>query len=245
MKPVAICRYAPHEGPGYFATYLTQHRVPWCVIKLDRSEALPDVNDVTGLAMMGGAMSVNDDLRWIQPMLALIRACVACDVPVIGHCLGGQLLAKAIGGEVTRNTVKEIGWGPIDVVDNLVGREWGPADAFTSFHWHGETFSIPPRATRIWSSRHCDNQAFVLGNHIAMQCHVEMTEDMIGSWCETGAAEIARDTGRSPGVQSAAAMRENLAARVETLHRIADRVYSRWLQGVEKGLRSSPHRISP
>src|SRR5687768_2537020 len=111
MKPIVICRYAPHEGPGYFATYLTQRRVPWRLVKLDERDGLPEPGEFAGLAMMGGPMSVNDDLPWMAPMLELARQSVAAGVPVIGHCLGGQLLSKALGGHVTRNAVKEIGWG--------------------------------------------------------------------------------------------------------------------------------------
>ena len=123
MKPVVICRYAPHEGPGYFATYLTRHEIPWQLAKLDEGDSLPDIGAIAGLAMMGGPMSVNDDLPWIAPMLDSIRAAIEAQVPVIGHCLGGQLLAKALGGRVTRNPVKEIGWGCVDVLGTQVALE--------------------------------------------------------------------------------------------------------------------------
>ena len=232
MKPVAICRFAPHEGPGYFATYLTRHKLPWRLVKLDEREPLPLVGEIAGLAMMGGPMSANDDLPWIAPMLDLVRESVCSNVPVIGHCLGGQLLAKALGGEVTRNRVKEIGWGRVDVARTTIAREWGPPASFLSYHWHGETFSIPPGATRIWSSAHCPNQAFTLGNHIAMQCHVEMTEELIRCWCETGAQEIEHELGRSPAVQAAHEMTADVAAKLRNLSAAADRVYDRWLLGL-------------
>ena len=228
MKPVAICRYAPHEGPGYFAMYLTRRSVPWHLVKLDEGEALPLPGAFSGLAMMGGPMSVNDDLPWIAPMLDLVRQSVAADVPVIGHCLGGQLLSKALGGRVTRNPVKEIGWGGVEPTDRALAPLWGPAGRFVSYHWHGETFSIPDGAVRIWSSAHCGNQAFVLGNHIGMQCHIEMTEALIDTWCETGGDEIARELGRSPAVQTPEAMRADVASKLEALHAVADRVYDRW-----------------
>ena len=118
MKPVAICRYAPQEGPGYFATYLSVHGIPWRLVKLDKGEMLPEASAISGLAMMGGAMSVNDDLSWIAPMLDLVRSAVTKRTPVIGHCLGGQLMSKALGGEVRANPVKEIGWGEVEVVTN-------------------------------------------------------------------------------------------------------------------------------
>jgi GMP synthase-like glutamine amidotransferase len=232
MKPIVICRYAPHEGPGYFATYLTRRALPWQLAKLDEGDALPSPGDFSGLAMMGGPMSVNDDLPWIAPMLDLARQSVSHDVPVIGHCLGGQLLSKALGGRVTRNRVKEIGWGDVNVEQTPSARLWGPETPFLSYHWHGETFSIPEGATRIWSSAHCDNQAFVLGKALGMQCHIEMTEALIESWCATGADEISHALGRSPAVQTSEAMRVDIAARLDALHRVADSVYDRWLHGV-------------
>jgi GMP synthase-like glutamine amidotransferase len=233
MKPVLICRYAPQDGPGYFATYLTQQRIDWCLVKLDEGEVLWDVNSVSGLAMMGGPMSVNEELPWLTPMLSLVRDCVASDVPVIGHCLGGQLLSKALGGVVTRNALKEIGWARVDIENATVARQWGPMEPFISYHWHGETFSIPAAATRIWSSAHCTNQAFVIDQHIGMQCHIEITEPMIDEWCQTGADEIERGAIRSPAVQTPAAMHENMSSKVEDLHRVADRVYGRWIDGLK------------
>lgn len=234
MKPVVICRYAPHEGAGYFATYLERHEIPSRVVKIDEGEPLPRVGSISGLAMMGGPMSVNDDLPWIAPMLDLVRASVDASVPVIGHCLGGQLLAKALGGKVTRNRVKEIGWGQVDVLATPATSRWGPAESFLSYHWHGETFSIPSGAVRIWSSAHCDNQAFALGPHFGMQCHIEMTEDMLRTWCETGVREIERNIGRSPAVQTPEAMRVDLSSKLESLNRIADRVYDRWTEGLKR-----------
>jgi GMP synthase-like glutamine amidotransferase len=232
MKPVVICRYAPQDGPGYFATYLTQHGIDWCLVKLDEGEALPDVNSVTGLAMMGGPMSVNDAQPWLTGMFSFIRECVELDVPVIGHCLGGQLLSKALGGVVTRSAVKEIGWARVEIESATVARQWGPAEPFVSYHWHGETFSIPPAAIRIWSSAQCANQAFVIDKHIGMQCHIEVTDRMIDEWCETGLHEIELDLMRSPTVQTPAAMRENMTSKLEDLHRVADRVYGRWIEGL-------------
>ena len=181
MKPVAIFRHSVTEGAGYFATFLESRRIPWQLIKLDEHEAVPpDSRRYCGLCFMGGPMSANDDLPWIAPVLALIRDAVRAEVPVIGHCLGGQLMAKALGGGVSRNAVKEIGWGRVEVLPGDEARRWlGDAPSFVSFHWHAETFTIPPGATRIAASAYCDNQMFVLGKHAGMQCHVEMTPQLI------------------------------------------------------------------
>ncbi len=235
MKPVAIFRHAPTEGPGYFATYLERRGVPWQLVKVDQGEAVPDdPRRFSGLTFMGGPMSVNHDLPWIAPVLKLIRSAVETDVPVLGHCLGGQLMAKALGGEVTRNPVKEIGWGRVDVLDSPAAIEWFGAGlkSFNSFHWHGETFSIPPGATRVASSPYCENQAFALGRHLGMQCHVEMTRKLIESWCESGAREIA--WAKSPAVQPAATIRAEIEARLPELHRVADLVYDRWTAGLAR-----------
>ncbi|MEO8166287.1 MAG: type 1 glutamine amidotransferase, partial [Betaproteobacteria bacterium] len=96
MNPVAIFRHSPTEGPGYFATYLDRQGLPWRLIALDQGEPVPSQTKVfSGLVFMGGPMSVNDDLPWIAPVLSLIRHAVADGMPVLGHCLGGQLMAKA------------------------------------------------------------------------------------------------------------------------------------------------------
>ena len=236
MKPIAIFRFARSEGPAYFATYLEQRAIPWKLFALDEGRAVPkDAHRFSGMAFMGGPMSVNDDLPWIKPMLELVRDAVRKDVPTLGHCLGGQLMSRALGGEVTRARVKEIGWGQVEVADNNVAREWfAPLAAFESFHWHGETFSIPPGATRVLGNANCANQAFATGRHLGMQCHIEMTEDLIRAWCRGGADEI-RESAASPGVQAPAKMEKNLEARVAALHVLADRVYDRWMQGVSRG----------
>ena len=236
MHPVLIFRHAPVEGPGYFATFLDRHAIPWKLVRIDAGDPLPPkLNGASGLCLMGGPMSVNDDLPWIAPALALICEAVASDVPVIGHCLGGQLMARALGGEVRANPVKEIGWGEVRITDRKAAAPWlGEAQTPLSvFHWHGETFSIPPGAARILESDWCANQAFVLRDlHLGMQCHVEMTPDLVQSWCTSGARELAETT--SPAVQSAAVMQADLVARTERLHRVADKIYSRWIQGLRK-----------
>ena len=173
-------------------------------------------------------MSVNDDLPWIIAALELVREAVRKDVPALGHCLGGQLMSKALGGEVTRAKVKEIGWGEVLAAYNGVAREWfGALSAFESFHWHGETFSIPPGATRILENEHCENQAFALGVHLGMQCHVEMTAELVRWWLEGGAQEM-KESEKSPGVQKAQEMEKDLERRLAALHEVANRLYDRW-----------------
>lgn len=235
MKPVAIFRHSSTENAGYLALFLTQHAIPWKMIHVDLGEAVPeDASAFSGLVFMGGTMSVNDDLPWIPKMLALILDAYAADIPMLGHCLGGQLMSKALGGMVTKNPVKELGWDRTEVSDNATAREWfGDIRAFDSFHWHGETFSLPPGAVHLLSSAHCANQAFAIGKHLGLQCHVEMTEPMIREWCEVGAAELAANTG-SPAVQSAQVIQSQMPDKLPELQRVATQLYRHWLQGLAK-----------
>jgi GMP synthase-like glutamine amidotransferase len=234
MKPVAIFRHSPTEGPGHFAEHLDARNMPWNLLAVDRGDPVPaSPLGYAGLVFMGGPMSVNDDLPWIPPMLSLVRQAVADGVPVLGHCLGGQLVSKALGGVVTRNPTKEIGWGRVLVDDNPVARHWfGDLQGFESFHWHGETFSLPPGATRIMSSAWCGNQGYAVGPHLGMQCHVEMTESLIDSWCNDGEAEIAASPG--PAVQLTPQIRAEMPAKLGQLQRVAERLYDRWLEGLKR-----------
>ena len=194
-----------------------------------------DARRFSGLVFMGGPMSVNDDLPWIIPALELVRDAVRKDVPVLGHCLGGQLMSKAFGGNVTANRIKEIGWGEVRVADNGVARAWlGDLPAFESFHWHGETFSIPPGATRILEGEHCANQAFAIGKHLGMQCHVEMTDELVNTWLETGGKEI-EESRKSPAVQSPEDIRTDLEAKLGRLNEVASTLYDRWTEGLSRG----------
>lgn len=235
MKPVAIFRHTRTEGPAYFATYLERRNIPYRMVKVDEGDAVPvTAAAFSGLCFMGGPMSVNDDLPWIAQVCDLIRDAVARDVPVIGHCLGGQLMAKALGAKVMRNPVKEIGWGEVEVLDQAAAQQWLGDDltSFLSFHWHGETFAIPDGAVRIMASDACANQAFVLGKHFAMQCHVEMTEDMIRTWCRDWAKEVEALAGRMASVQTPAEIEQGMTEKVRALNAVADRIYDRWVAGL-------------
>ena len=235
MKPVAIFRTAGTEGPGYFATYLERRSIEWRVVALDEGQRVPrDARRFSGLCFMGGPMSMNDELPWIAPALELVCDAVRKDVPVIGHCLGGQLMSKAFGGSVGPNALKEIGWGEVRATDNTVSREWlGELQAFESFHWHGETFSIPPGGTRILENANCANQAFALGKHLGMQCHVEMSAELVRLWLRGGGEEIAASRS-SPAVQPPEEIEREIERRVAGLNQVANRLYDRWTEGLSR-----------
>ena len=234
-KQILIFRHFPTEGPGYFARFLDRQGLAHRTIKVDEGEPVPEsIADIPGLVFMGGPMSVNDRLPWIPKTLRLIREAVAADVPVLGHCLGGQLLSKALGGRVHGNRAKEFGWLPVTAVDSPLAGAWldGLPPRFEVFHWHGETFSIPPGATHLLRSRYCRNQAFVIGKSLGLQCHIEMTPELVRSWAHAGAGEIARAL-PAASVQRPAQMLISLPQRTTRLNRIADVLYSHWIQGLK------------
>jgi GMP synthase-like glutamine amidotransferase len=235
MRDVAILRFSPTEGPAYFAAWLDARGLAWRLVPVDEGAAVPaDARAYAGIAMMGGPMSVNDALPWVAPLCALLREAVAAEVPVIGHCLGGQLLAKALGAQVRRAATPEIGWIDVDVDDARAGKEWfGGRARFETFQWHYEAFALPPGATRVLTNRFNVEQAYVVADrHVGLQCHVEMTPDLVEAWLATGARELPQAS--TPALQSAADIRAGLEVRTGALNAVADDVYARWVQGLRR-----------
>jgi GMP synthase - Glutamine amidotransferase domain len=236
-KPVAVFRYSDTEGPGHFATFLDARGVPWTLVKLDEGDAVPASSEpFAGLGFMGGPMSANDDLPWTAPVLALMRDARSRGVPMIGHCLGGQMMSRALGGAVTRNPVKEIGWNRVKVEDSALARAWFGADLreFTTFQWHGETFTIPPGGERILTGDYCPNQAYVVDDrHLGLQCHVEMTPEMIASWIASGRSEVEANLA-SPAVQPVERITDEMPARLPVLSSAAERLYERWASNLKR-----------
>lgn len=233
MKPIAIFRHLECEGPGYFADFLDQQQLPYTLIRIDQHDPVPvSTDDYSALVFMGGPMSVNDDLQWIADELRLIRQAHEVGMPLLGHCLGGQLIAKALGGIVSKNPVKEIGWHTVSRHHNPASEDWlGPLPSeFEVFHWHGETFSIPRGATPLLSSRYCENQAFAIGNTLALQCHVEMTAPMVEEWVNEYANELSNP---SQSLQAGSTILEDLETRISRLKPVADRIYQRWVRALQ------------
>jgi GMP synthase-like glutamine amidotransferase len=241
MKPVAIFRHNSTEGPGYFATFLEAHSIPFKVIAIDCGNPVPTSIDMfSGLCFMGGPMSVNDPLAWIAEECALIRLAIEHDIPVIGHCLGGQLMSKALGGTITQNPVKEIGWGEALAENSEIAHHWlgetlgNVSSAATLFQWHGETFSLPQGATRILTNDFCTNQMFALGRHLGMQCHVEMTPEMIAEWSKSWASEVAGMPALPDSVQTPEQIQAQTSAHLTGMRRLADQLYTVWIGGLSR-----------
>ena len=174
---VQVLQHVPFEGPGSMAGWLAARRIEVGVTRLFAGDPLPSAGDVDGLVAMGGPMSVNDEreFAWLRPEKQLVREVVDRGLPVLGVCLGAQLMAAALGARVYPGPAKEIGWFPIRGVPNVAPAfEFAPKQL--AFHWHGETFDLPPGAVRTASSAGCENQAFQVGRRaIALQFHLETT----------------------------------------------------------------------
>ena len=184
-------RHVPFEDVGLIAPALAARGIELLYDDAFReTDAHPDWHSAAGLIFMGGPMSANDALPFIQREIGIIEAALAARRPVLGVCLGAQLLARALGARVYRNPVKEIGWAPVYWTeaarqDHLFE---GLPSPETVFHWHGETFDLPAGAEWLAWSDACRNQAFRAGsNAYGLQFHLEVTPEMISTWCSEDA----------------------------------------------------------
>ena len=234
MKPVLVLQHQSDDGPSYLADWLGRHRIPMVCRNVEAGEAAPaSIEGFAGVAILGGAMSVNEDLPFLRHEEALIHEAIARNVPVIGHCLGGQLMARALGGRVEPAAVPEIGWHGIEVQEGPDAGKWfGDLRTAIVFQWHYDRFDLPPDAARLASSPHCPNQAFAIGPHLAMQFHVEVDVAKIAAWVRTAddAYRQARASfGRS--VQDRDEMLEGIERHLQTHQALAERIYQRWWSG--------------
>ena len=232
MKPIRIFRHVACEGPGYLGEFLQRKGMIWELVCVDENQPVPqDLGRVSGLIFMGGAMSVNEPREWIADELRLIRAAVNSGVPIMGVCFGGQLLSKALGGQVTRGRGMEIGWHQVRRTDDPSSSDWldGVAKEFLTFHWHADTFSVPPGAMPLLRSACYRNQAFALGDHLAMQFHLEMTEKMVNGWLSHYGSDLELDSGC---IQARERLLVGLEDNLRDLHRVADVIYGNWVDRV-------------
>lgn len=171
-------QHVPFEGPGSIETWLRAAGHEITTTRLFESPHLPDHDAVDLLVVMGGPMSANDEdaFSWLAAEKRFIRAAAASGKPVLGICLGAQLIASALGARVYRNPVKEIGWFPIRGIASPERTAFRFPPSIDVFHWHGETFDLPPGAIHLARSDGCAHQAFQFGSAvIGLQFHLETT----------------------------------------------------------------------
>ena len=231
MRPVAILQHQLPENAAYLTTWLERHRVDYVIFNAGADEEFPtSIEPYAALAVMGGGMSANDALLSNRQAEILILQAMRLDRPVIGHCLGGQLMSRALGAAVTASPRPEIGWQPIDYENLDVAREWfGDDPANTVAHWHYESFGIPAGAVRVATSPACPNQAWAMGPHLAMQFHIEITETKMQSWVAEDDAKWAESRSLYETVQDKISMLAGLPYHLAQHQTTADSIYKKWL----------------
>ena len=171
-------QHVPFEGLGSIEPWLETAGYEITKTAFYESAALPDPGKIDFLIVMGGPMSVNDEARhpWLVSEKAFVRHFSDTGKPVLGICLGAQIIASALGARVYPNREKEIGWFPVEAVSIAAGEAFPFPPSLEVFHWHGDTFDLPPGAVQLARSEGCENQAFQIGRSvIGLQFHLETT----------------------------------------------------------------------
>ncbi len=177
---VHYLQHVPFEGLGSIKPWLEAKEYEVTQTRFYESTDLPDTKGIDLLVIMGGPMSVNDEDKypWLVPEKQFVREVIESGKPVLGICLGAQIIASSMGARVFPNPVKEIGWHRIHAVDFVASDVIRFPPSEMVFHWHGETFDLPSGAIQLAQSDACENQAFQLGKSvIGLQFHLETTPE--------------------------------------------------------------------
>ncbi len=234
MAKIYVLQHHPVENLGTIADALEGAALAWQYIRVNEGQPVPrDMKGAGGLIVMGGPMGVYQTERypWLRDEMALINDSIKRNLPVLGICLGAQILAAALGAKVERNASgKEIGWYPIEfeaaAKEDRLCRDL--PETLAPFHWHGDIFDLPTGAVSLASSVKTPCQAFRYGDKAyGFQFHFEVTSDAVAAMAEAFAKELDREK---------IAAEEMIARSAEftpTLEKIADTVFSRWASPIQ------------
>ena len=219
-------QHVPFEDSANIAVWAASRGHDVTHTRLDLDEPLPEPEALDWLVVMGGPMNVDDHAAypWLVREKQFLRRAIDRGSRVLGVCLGGQLISEVLGGAVTRNRQREIGWYPITLGEAAAGSALfgGFPRQCLAFHWHGDTFSIPPGAVRMAASDGCDNQAFQYGDRVVgLQYHWDYSAESI----ETMICHCGDELTPAVGVQTAAEIRagyERVPAIREMLFQLLD-----------------------
>ncbi|MFI8481056.1 type 1 glutamine amidotransferase [Pseudomonas sp. NPDC078700] len=230
MADILIITHIDYCTPGHLAKVLDDAQLTFIELRADLNELDGyDLDRPKAVAIMGGPMSVNDPLPWLQTEISAIRHFIKRDIPLLGHCLGGQLLAKALGARISKMTYTESGWQAMDIVAGAEQSPWLAhlPERFDIFQWHGDTFALPDGAEPLLSNQWCQNQAFAWGDKVlALQGHPEMTEALVSQWLRDWSHLL--DVSQ-PSQQSLEFMLDGLNHKVAALNQVAEGFYRHWL----------------
>ena len=184
MKRIHVLQHVPFETPGCIVHWAEDMGYPVTYTHFYQGDILPEIDETDWLIVMGGPMSVHDTdiFPWLADEKRYIHKAIASGKTVIGICLGSQLIAEVLGSRVRSNGEKEIGWHRVFRTDESsgIGLFDDIPDGSEVFHWHGETFDIPPGAVHGFSSDCCRNQAFISGDRVlGLQFHLEVTQHLL------------------------------------------------------------------
>ncbi len=221
-------QHVPFEDPACLFAWAKQRRYEMTGTRVYRSFSFPDPSAFDALVIMGGPMGVYDNhYPWMTPEKKWIESVIGTAKPVLGICLGAQLLADVLGARVYPNVHREIGWFPIRKTEPgkksaLLG---GLPDTLTAFHWHGDTFDIPDGAVHLMESDAAPHQAFQAGAILGLQFHLEVTSESIARLIRHGAEDL------KPGsfVQHKTELIVNTGSYLPSLHRHCRTLLDQWL----------------
>ena len=228
-----VLQHVDCEGMGLWEECCREDGIALEIVALHHEAPIPPPHHFQAVISLGGPMNVYEEETYpfLKAEDAFIQEVVAAGIPFLGICLGGQLLAKAVGGCVTRNPVKEIGWHAVEL-DQPGQRDplfAGLPDRLPVFQWHGDTFSLPSGAVRLARSDACQNQAFRFGFGgiaYALQFHLEVTPTLIDQWVRQYGADL-------DGTADPAQMREQAPVRCAELLPLSRRVFKNFTRLVQ------------
>ena len=195
---IAYIQHVPFEGLGNIADWAREEAHVTHAIRLFAGDSLPNTDEIDLLIVLGGPMNVDEEenFPFLREEKRFIERIIEQKKPVLGICLGAQLIAQVLGAKVYKGEQKEIGWFPVNKFDQSESpfAKILPA-TFTTFHWHGDTFDLPRGAVHLGSSAVYENQAFAFGDKVlGLQFHLEATLDMVRLMIENEAEEIHSET---------------------------------------------------
>ncbi len=246
MSKILVCQHVPHEILGTFHPLLKQKGFRIRYVNFGRHpHATPSIKDYEGLIILGGPMNVDEGEKYpfLNHELYMIEEAMKLDLPILGICLGSQLIAKALGASVSANTNMEVGWKTIEVTED--GKNDPLFSCFqdqeTIFEWHYDSYTLPSQATWLAKSTSCPIQAFRFGKKTyGFQFHLEVDQGMIKKWLQDPMHQ--QFLSQSSDQALALEIEKESKKRVDTLKALSEKTFSGFINLF--GLNQKKHRLS-